>query len=55
MLFIKETDTFGHIVVWTIYISHTDHFTITNGIEPGSDSKKTDKHAAAAQKLYVGA
>ena len=27
MLFIKETDTFGHIVVWTIYTSHTDHFT----------------------------
>ena len=22
-----ETDTFGNIVVWTIYISHTDHFT----------------------------
>ena len=25
--FIKETDTFGHIVVWTIYTSHIDHFT----------------------------
>ena len=24
--FIKGTDTFGHIVVWTIYTSHTDHF-----------------------------
>ena len=22
-----ETDTFGFIVVWTIYTSHTDHFT----------------------------
>ena len=22
-----ETDTFGYIVVWTIYSSHTDHFT----------------------------
>ena len=25
--FIKEADTFGHIVVWTIYISHEEHFT----------------------------
>ena len=25
--FIKETDTFGHIVVWTFYTSHIDHFT----------------------------
>ena len=25
--FIKETDTFGHIVVWTIYTSHIEHFT----------------------------
>ena len=24
-LFIKETDTFGHIVVW--HYTHTDHFT----------------------------
>ena len=24
---IKETDTFGHIVVWTIKTSHIDHFT----------------------------
>ena len=24
---IKETYTFGHIVVWTIYTSHIDHFT----------------------------
>ena len=23
-----ETDTFGYIVVWTIYTSHTDHFTL---------------------------
>ena len=23
----KETDTFGHIVVWTIYRSHINHFT----------------------------
>ena len=23
----KETDTFGYIVVWTIYTSHIDHFT----------------------------
>ena len=22
-----ETDTFGYIVVWTIYTSHTGHFT----------------------------
>ena len=28
---------------------------IANGIKPGSDSKKTDNHAAIAQKLYVGA
>ena len=27
MLFIKETDTFGHVVVRTIYTSHIDHFT----------------------------
>ena len=27
MLFTKETDTFGHIVVWIIYTSHKDHFT----------------------------
>ena len=27
LVFIKETDTLGHIVVWTIYTSHTDHFT----------------------------
>ena len=28
LLFIKETDdTFGHIVVWSIYTSHIDHFT----------------------------
>ena len=27
MLFIKETDTFGHMGVWTIYTSHIDHFT----------------------------
>ena len=27
MLFIKETDTFGHIVVWTINTSHIDHLT----------------------------
>ena len=25
--FVKETDTFGHIVVWTTYTSHIDHFT----------------------------
>ena len=25
--FIKETDTFGHIVVIAIYTSHIDHFT----------------------------
>ena len=25
--FIMETDTVGYIVVWTIYTSHTDHFT----------------------------
>ena len=25
--FVKETDTFGHIVVWTAYTSHIDHFT----------------------------
>ena len=27
VIFIKETYTFGHIVVWTIYTSHKDHFT----------------------------
>ena len=27
MFFIKETDTFSYIVVWTIYTSHIDHFT----------------------------
>ena len=27
MIFIKETDTFGHVVVWIIYTSHIDHFT----------------------------
>ena len=25
--FVKETETFGHIVVWTTYVSHIDHFT----------------------------
>ena len=25
--FVNETDTFGHIVVWTTYTSHIDHFT----------------------------
>ena len=25
--FIKETDTFGYIDIWTIYTFHTDHFT----------------------------
>ena len=24
--FIVETDTFGYIVVWTVYTSHTDHY-----------------------------
>ena len=28
---------------------------IANGIKPGSDSKKTDKHAVDCQELYVGA
>ena len=28
---------------------------IVNGIEPGSDSKKTDKHAVDCSKTYVGA
>ena len=28
---------------------------IANGIKPESNFKKTDKHAAIAQKLYVGA
>ena len=28
---------------------------IANGIKPGSNCKKTDKHAVIAQKLYVGA
>ena len=27
LFFIKETYTFGQIVVWTIYTSHIDHFT----------------------------
>ena len=27
MLFIKEMDTFSHIVVGTIYTTHIDHFT----------------------------
>ena len=27
LLFVKETDTFGHIVVWTTYTSHINHFT----------------------------
>ena len=25
--FVKQTDTFGHIVVWTTYTSHIDQFT----------------------------
>ena len=25
--FVKETDSFGHIVVWPTYTSHIDHFT----------------------------
>ena len=28
---------------------------IANGIKPESNSKKTDKHAAVAKNLYVGA
>ena len=27
---------------------------IANGIKPGSNSKKTDKHAADCSKAYVG-
>ena len=27
---------------------------IANGIKPGSDSKKTDKHAADCSKVHVG-
>ena len=27
---------------------------IANGIKPGNNSKKTDKHAADCSKLYVG-
>ena len=27
LLFIKETDTFGHIAVRTLYTSHIDHLT----------------------------
>ena len=27
LFFVKETDTFGHIVVWTTYTSNIDHFT----------------------------
>ena len=34
---------------------HTACHSIVNGIKPGSNSKKTDKHAADRQKLYVGA
>ena len=28
---------------------------IANSIKPGSNAKKTDKHAQIAQKLYIGA
>ena len=34
---------------------HPACHSIVNGIKPGSNSKKTDKHAVIAQKLYVGA
>ena len=35
---------------------HPACHSIVNGIKPGSNSKKIDKHAADnAQKLYVGA
>ena len=37
--FIMETDTFGYIVVWTIYTSHTDHFT------PLNTALSTQQHA----------
>ena len=33
---------------------HPACHSIVNHIEPGSNSKKTDKHAAIAQKLYFG-
>ena len=41
LFFIKETDTFGHI-----FAGHN----IAKGIKPGSDSKKTDMHAADCSK-----
>ena len=34
---------------------HLARHNIANGIKPGSNSKKTDKHAADRSKLYVGA
>ena len=33
---------------------HQACHSIVNGIKPGSNSKKTDKHAADCQKLNVG-
>ena len=34
---------------------HLTCHNIVNGIKPGSDSKKTDKHAVDCSKAYVGA
>ena len=34
---------------------HPPCHNIVNGIKPGSDSKKTDKHAVDCPKAYVGA
>ena len=34
---------------------HPACHSIVNGIKPGNNSKKTDKHAADCSKLYVGA
>ena len=34
---------------------HPEFQSIVNGIKPGRNTKKTVKHAAFAQKLYVGA
>ena len=42
--FIKDMDTFGHIVVCTIYTSHIDHFT---------PQHKAFEHSAANLTVFL--
>ena len=43
-----------HATVFFSYVHQACH-SISNGVKPGSDSKKTGKHAADRSKAYVWA